>query len=39
MYRNVKRLRAATEDNAKLKKLIAESMLDNGALKDGSAKQ
>jgi putative transposase len=34
-----KRLRALEDENAKLKKLLADSMLDNAALKDLLAKK
>jgi putative transposase len=34
-----KRLKALTDENAKLKKLLAEAMLDNAVLKDISAKK
>lgn len=36
---DAKRLKALTDENAKLKKLLAESMLDNAVLKDISAKK
>jgi putative transposase len=35
---DAKRLRALEDENAKLKKLLAEAMLDNAVLKDISAK-
>jgi putative transposase len=35
---DAKRLRALEDENAKLKKLLAEAMLDNGMLKDVAAK-
>ena len=38
MYRTRKRLKALEDENAKLKKLLAESMLDNAALKELLAK-
>lgn len=34
-----RRLKALEDENAKLKKLLAEAMLDNGALKDLLAKK
>jgi len=34
-----RRLRALEEENARLKKLLAEAMLDNAALKDLAAKK
>ena len=34
-----KRLKTLTDENAKLKKLLAEAMLDNAVLKDISAKK
>jgi putative transposase len=34
-----KRLRALEEENAKLKKLLAEAMLDNAVLKDIATKK
>ena len=36
---DAKRLRALTDENTKLKKLLAEAMLDNAVLKDISAKK
>ena len=36
---DAKRLKALTDENAKLKKLLAESVLDNAVLKDISAKE
>jgi putative transposase len=36
---DVKRLRALEEENAKLKRLYADAMLDNSALKDLLAKK
>jgi len=36
---DAKRLKALTDENAKLKRLLAESMLDNAVLKDISAKK
>jgi putative transposase len=36
---DAKRLRALEEENAKLKKLLAEAMLDNAVLKDISTKK
>jgi putative transposase len=36
---DAKRLKALTDENTKLKKLLAESMLDNAVLKDISAKK
>ena len=36
---DAKRLRALEDENAKLKKLLAEAMLDNAVLKDVAAKK
>ena len=36
---DAKRLRALEDENAKLKKLLAETMLDNAVLKDIAAKK
>ncbi len=36
---DVRRLRALEEENGKLKKLLAEAMLDNAILKDVAAKK
>jgi putative transposase len=36
---DVKRLRALEDENAKLKRLLAEAMLDNAMLKDVAAKK
>ena len=36
---DAKRLKALTDENTKLKKLLAESMLDNAVLKDISVKK
>ena len=36
---DAKRLKALADENAKLKKLLAEAMLDNAVLKDISAKK
>jgi putative transposase len=36
---DARRLRALEEENAKLKKLLAEAMLDNAILKDVAAKK
>lgn len=36
---DAKRLRALTDENTKLKKLLAEAMLDNAVLKDLSSKK
>jgi putative transposase len=36
---DAKRLRALEDENAKLKKLLAEAMLDNAILKDVAAKK
>ena len=36
---DAKRLRALEDENAKLKKLLAESMLDNAILKDVASKK
>lgn len=36
---DAKRLRALEDENAKLKKLLAETMLDNAVLKDINAKK
>ena len=36
---DAKRLRALEDENAKLKKLLAEAMLDNAMLKDIAAKK
>src|ERR1041384_2116273 len=36
---DAKRLRALEDENAKLKKLLAEAMLDNAMLKDVAAKK
>jgi putative transposase len=36
---DARRLRALEEENAKLKKLLAEAMLDNAMLKDVAAKK
>ena len=36
---DVRRLKALEEENAKLKKLLAEAMLDNAILKDAAAKK
>jgi putative transposase len=36
---DAKRLRALEDENAKLKKLLAEAMLDNAVLKDISSKK
>jgi putative transposase len=36
---DAKRLRALTDENTKLKKLLAEAMLDNAVLKDISSKK
>jgi putative transposase len=36
---DAKRLKALTDENAKLKKLLAEAMLDNAVLKDISTKK
>ena len=36
---DAKRLKALEDENAKLKKLLAESMLDNAILKDVSSKK
>jgi putative transposase len=35
---NARRLRVLTDENAKLKKLLAEAMLDNTMLKDLNSK-
>jgi putative transposase len=36
---DAKRLRALTDENAKLKRLLAEAMLDNAVLKDLASKK
>jgi putative transposase len=36
---DAKRLKALEDENAKLKKLLAETMLDNAMLKDVAAKK
>ena len=36
---DAKRLKALEDENAKLKKLLAEAMLDNAMLKDVAAKK
>lgn len=36
---DAKRLKALEDENAKLKKLLAEAMLDNAMLKDVTAKK
>jgi putative transposase len=36
---DARRLRGLEDENAKLKKLLAEAMLDNAILKDGAAKK
>jgi putative transposase len=36
---DARRLRALEDENAKLKKLLAEAMLDNAVLKDVAAKK
>ena len=39
MASDARRLRALEDENAKLKKLLAEAMLDNAILKDVAAKK